>query len=114
MHRCQSCAHAYTSLSFLQQVVAPTTARYVILSDEETQGILKSAEECAASECSVDDVASLIEELKIQEGILSERLVKIMNMIAHLQHVNEKKERKTDEVRQFVKDMLRVFSHEVR
>jgi hypothetical protein len=95
-------------------VVAPTTARYVILSEEETQGILKSAEECAESECSIDDVASLIEELKIQEGILSERLVKIMNMIAHLQHVNEKKERKTDEVRQFVKDMLRVFSHDVR
>jgi hypothetical protein len=59
-------------------------------------------------------VASLVEELKMQEGILSERLVKIMNMIAHLQHVNEKKERKTDEVRQFVKDMLRVFSHDVR
>ena len=32
-----------------------------------------------------------------------------MNMIAHLQHINEKEERKTDEVRSFVRDMLRVF-----
>jgi hypothetical protein len=95
-------------------VDVPTTARFVILSDEETQKILQSGEDCISSECSVDDVASLVEELKMQEGILSERLVKIMNMIAHLQHVNEKKERKTDEVRQFVKDMLRVFSHDVR
>jgi hypothetical protein len=95
-------------------VAVPTTARFVILTDEETQAILKSAKECAESECSVDDVSSLIEELNIQEGILSERLVKIMNMIAQLQHVNEKKERKTDEVRQFVRDMLRVFSNDVR
>jgi flagellar biosynthesis component FlhA len=94
-------------------VDVPTTARFVILSDEETQQILQSGEDCISSECSVDDVASLVEELKMQEGILSNRLVKIMNMIAHLQHVNEKKERKTDEVRQFVKDMLRVFSHDV-
>jgi hypothetical protein len=36
-----------------------------------------------------------------------------MNMVAHLQHVNEKESRKTDEVRAFVKDMLRVFSTDV-
>jgi hypothetical protein len=30
-------------------------------------------------------------------------------MIGHLQHINEKEERKTDEVRSFVRDMLRVF-----
>ena len=72
------------------------------LSNKETAQILHSAEDCAASECSVDDVDQLIENLKIQEGILSERMVKIMNIIATLQHVNEKKERKTDDVRQFV------------
>jgi hypothetical protein len=33
-----------------------------------------------------------------------------LNMISHLQHINEKEERQTDEVRAFVKDMLRVFS----
>merc|ERR1712124_243415 len=35
---------------------------------------------------------------------------KIMNTISHLQHINAKEERKTDEVRAFVKDMLRVFN----
>ena len=49
-----------------------------------------------------------------QEALLEQRLSKVMNMIAHLQHVNEKEERQTDEVRAFVKDMLRVFAHEVR
>jgi hypothetical protein len=33
-----------------------------------------------------------------------------MNMIGSLQHINEKEERKTDEVKAFVRDMLRVFA----
>lgn len=104
-------SHILTKL--LCQVAVPSsTVRHVILSDEETTAILQSAEECVASECTVDDVSMLISELKMQEGVLSDRLVKIMNMIAHLQHVNEKQSRKTDEVRQFVKDMLRVFNHD--
>merc|ERR1712232_332208 len=86
--------------------------RHVILSDEETSAILESAHNCAAGECTIDEVSNLVSELKEQEKVLEERLEKIMNMIAHLQHVNEKEDRKTDEVRQFVKDMLRVFSHE--
>lgn len=36
---------------------------------------------------------------------------KIMNMISHLQHIDEKEERQTDEVRAFVRDMFRVFDH---
>ena len=51
----------------------------------------------------------LIYELKEQEKEMSQRLEKVMNMIAHLQHINAKEERKTDEVRSFVRDMLRVF-----
>ena len=49
-------------------------------------------------------------ELKDQEKVLNQRMDKIMNMIAHLQHVNEKEERQTDEVRAFVRDMLRTFN----
>jgi hypothetical protein len=33
-----------------------------------------------------------------------------MNMITQLQHINAKEEHKTDEVRSFVKDLLRTFS----
>ncbi len=61
----------------------------------------------------MEDVGSLLTELREQETILEERLTKIMNIIAHLQHLNEKKERKRDEIRKFVHDMLRVFNHEV-
>jgi hypothetical protein len=80
------------------------------MSDEETEKILQSAADCAEGECSLDDVSELIGELKEQQAVLSKRLEKIMNIISHLQHVNEKEERKTDEVRAFVRDMLRVFS----
>lgn len=87
-----------------------STARFVILSEEETASILQSASDCAEGECSIDDVSELIYELKAQQDEMQGRLDKIMNMIAHLQHINAKEERKTDEVRSFVKDMLRVFS----
>ena len=93
------------------QAIVTTTARHVILSDAETKAILSAAEECADSECSVEDVSSLIADLKAQQKVLNNRLDKVMNMIAHLQHVNEKEERKTDEVRAFVKDLLSVFTH---
>ena len=82
------------------------------MTDEETENILQAAADCAEGECSIDDVSELIYELKQQEKEMQSRLDKVMNMIAHLQHINAKEERKTDEVRAFVKDMLRVFSSE--
>ena len=82
------------------------------MTEDETSAMLKSASECAEGECSIDDVAGLIGDLKEQEALLTDRMEKVMNMISHLQHINEKEERQTDEVREFVKDMLRVFSTE--
>jgi hypothetical protein len=82
------------------------------MSEDEIQSVLTTAGDCAEGECSLDDVNELIFELREQEKILEERLEKIMNMIGHLQHVNEKEERQTDEVRAMVRDMLRVFSNE--
>ncbi|GKY99408.1 hypothetical protein MPSEU_000895500 [Mayamaea pseudoterrestris] len=90
--------------------LSSSTARQVLLSEEETQSIIQSAQECAAGECSIDDVSDLISELREQEKILSARLESVMNMISDLQYINEKEERQTDEVRAFVSDMLRVFS----
>lgn len=37
------------------------------------------------------------------------RLNKIMKMVADLENINEQDERKVDEVRQYVQDLLRVF-----
>jgi len=84
----------------------------VLLSQEETDAIITRASECAEGECSIDDVTELIGDLKEQQDILNARLVDVMNMVAHLQKVNQSKNRKKDEVRAFVQDLLRVFNHE--
>ena len=87
-----------------------TTAQNVFLSEEETMAILNKSTECIESECSVDEVDELLSVLKDTEKELEGRISKIMNTISHLQRINAKEERKTDEVRAFVKDMLRVFN----
>ena len=90
-----------------------TTARNLIMTEDEITAILDKAHGCVESECAVDDVDDLIAELKGQQKVLSERLEKIMNVVSHLQHANTKEERKTDDVRAIVKDMLRVFTTQV-
>lgn len=40
---------------------------------------------------------------------MSDRLGEIMNMVAHLQTVNAADKRKADDVRSYVRDLLRVF-----
>ena len=88
-----------------------STARSVLLSEEESNAIIGRAEDCAEGECSIDDVSGLISELKDQQVILNHRLVDVMNMVAHLQKVNQGNAPR-DEVRAFVQDLLRVFNHE--
>jgi hypothetical protein len=74
---------------------------------------MQTAGDCVEGECSLEEVGELIHVLKGTQSELSDRLDKVMNMIAHLQHINQKEERKTDEVRRFVSDMLRVFNTDV-
>jgi hypothetical protein len=115
--------HSYSNIVYLsltmtccflvQPFVASTSARHLIMNEKETEQVLQSASDCVDSECSLEEVSDLINVLKETESELEARLEKIMNMIAHLQHINEKEERKTDEVRRFVQDMLRVFSTDV-
>lgn len=89
------------------------TARHIIMTNEETESVLKTAGDCMEGECSIDEIDELVAMLKDTEQQLEARLEDIMNMVAHLQHINEKEERKTDEVRSIVKDMLRVFNTDV-
>ena len=91
-------------------MVTSITAQNAFLSEEETMTVLNKSTECIESECSIDEVDELLTVLKDTEKELEGRLQKIMNAISHLQQINEKEERKTDEVRAFVKDMLRVFN----
>eukprot|EP00574_Skeletonema_japonicum_P003850 CAMPEP_0201722842 /NCGR_PEP_ID=MMETSP0593-20130828/7061_1 /ASSEMBLY_ACC=CAM_ASM_000672 /TAXON_ID=267983 /ORGANISM="Skeletonema japonicum, Strain CCMP2506" /LENGTH=115 /DNA_ID=CAMNT_0048213839 /DNA_START=223 /DNA_END=570 /DNA_ORIENTATION=- len=80
------------------------------MTEEEITTILDKAHGCVDTGCAVDDVDDLIDELKDQQKVLSERLETIMNVVSHLQHANTKEDRKTDDVRAIVKDMLRVFT----
>eukprot|EP00980_Cylindrotheca_fusiformis_P003284 scaffold743_cov117-Cylindrotheca_fusiformis.AAC.3 len=96
-----------------QPVVASSTAHHLIMSDEETAAVFEKAKGCMGSECSVDEVDDLLVLLKDTQGSLEERLENVKKLIDELDHLNEKKERKADEVRAFVKDMLRVFSTNV-
>jgi DNA replication protein DnaD len=69
-------------------------ARNLIMTEEEITAILDKAHTCTALECTPEDVDSLIAELKDQQKVLSARLENIMNVVGHLQHANEQKERK--------------------
>lgn len=83
------------------------------MTEDEITAVLNKAQGCVDSECAVADVDDLIAELKDQQKVLNTRLETIMNVVAHLQHANEQKQRKTDDVRAIVKDMLRVFTTSV-
>ena len=83
------------------------------MTEAEITAILDKAHGCVESECAVADVDDLIAELKDQQKVLNTRLETIMNVVSHLQHANEQKERKKEDVRAIVKDMLRVFTTQV-
>ena len=88
-----------------------TTTLNLIMTESEIQTILMKANGCVESECTISDVDDLISELKDQQSVLNARLETIMNVVAHLQAANSSGEqRKTDDVRNIVKDMLRVFT----
>merc|ERR1719203_1772197 len=58
-------------------------------------------------------LGDLISELRRQHDELVNRLALVDGMIEKLEHVNEKDgERDVDEVRQYVRDFLRVFTNE--
>eukprot|EP00541_Cyclophora_tenuis_P018223 CAMPEP_0116563450 /NCGR_PEP_ID=MMETSP0397-20121206/12741_1 /TAXON_ID=216820 /ORGANISM="Cyclophora tenuis, Strain ECT3854" /LENGTH=127 /DNA_ID=CAMNT_0004089897 /DNA_START=105 /DNA_END=488 /DNA_ORIENTATION=+ len=82
------------------------------LSDAETMAVIQSAQDCADTECSVEDINAILSDLRSQERILTNRLAKVMNSVAKLQKVNKESGRSNDEVRSFVKDLTWVFRHD--
>ena len=106
----ESCILTYMHTIILFSQIS-STARH-LLAKEETEAIMKSAQDCVDEGCSVDAVSDLILDLQEQELALTERLEKVTKLIGDLQYINGKDERHTDEVQAFVKDMLRVFNHD--
>lgn len=74
---------------------------------------MSKATDCMGEECSVDEVDELLVLLKDTQKSLESRMGTVMNMISDLQHLNGQEERQVDEVKALVKDMLRVFAHDV-
>jgi hypothetical protein len=79
------------------------------MSHDETETLMKTANNCAEGECSLEVVSELISVLKEQQKELSARVQKVKMTIRDLEHVNEKDDRKVDEVRETVRAIFRVF-----
>jgi len=105
---------AVTAFNVMQPVsMRQTTVCNLIMTDEEVETILSKATDCMGEECSVDEVDELLVLLKDTQKSLESRMDTVMNMISDLQHLNGQEERQVDEVKALVKDMLRVFAHDV-
>lgn len=104
--------HNHTLTYQQQQQTSSILPRSVIMSDEETDAILQTIQDCSEhSQCNVDDVSSLLQELKQQEREMEARLATMEQLTQQLRTLNQKPQRQVDEIRAFVQDMLRVFAH---
>merc|ERR1711971_1517921 len=84
---------------------ASTTARGIVLTEEESAAVFNKSEECIESECSLEDVQDLLTTLKETVNILEDRNQKITDVIANLQT----KEKEPGEYMKFVRDLCGFF-----
>jgi hypothetical protein len=108
-------ANLLTSYCFHVQYIyfhiKPMTSKLqAVLSADELEAILMRGHECEKSECSLDDVNSLIVELQEQQQKLYERVQSIDNMIKSLETMNHSKDRNVDEVRDTLRAIFRIFA----
>jgi hypothetical protein len=80
-----------------------------LMSQAESEKILQQAGDCAEGECSLDEVEDLIAVLQEQQKELNSRVSKVKEMIKTLELMNDKEDRKVDEVRETVRALFRVF-----
>jgi hypothetical protein len=81
-----------------------------IMTAQELDLIISEAESCANGECALDEVENLINNLMEQQKMLTSRIGEIDNLVKDLEHMNGKDVRSTDEVRETVKAIFRVFA----
>jgi hypothetical protein len=104
IHDCLDSFTISPPLSPMQQ-----TTQLSLMTPSETDKLMKQANDCAEGECSLDEVADLIEILQGQQKELYKRVEELKSMIASLDHINEKDDRKVDEIRETVRAIWRVF-----
>lgn len=96
-------------IQYVQTITAPTQLN-AVLTPQEIEAVIKRGKSCEDGECSVDDVDGLIAELQEQQHNLNERINKMNNIIETMEVLNASDERETDEVRDTVKAIFRLFS----
>ena len=79
------------------------------MTPEETETLLKRAEECVGSECALDDVSELVDLLHDQQKELYDRVEKIKQTVQALEEINKADDRPVDEIRETVRAIFRVF-----
>jgi hypothetical protein len=80
-----------------------------LMTASETETLLKTANQCADGECSLDDVDELISVLQQQQKELFERVQEVQSMIVQLEKINTNNNRKVDEIRETVRAIFRIF-----
>eukprot|EP00558_Chaetoceros_sp_UNC1202_P010391 CAMPEP_0197247712 /NCGR_PEP_ID=MMETSP1429-20130617/31388_1 /TAXON_ID=49237 /ORGANISM="Chaetoceros sp., Strain UNC1202" /LENGTH=155 /DNA_ID=CAMNT_0042708689 /DNA_START=46 /DNA_END=513 /DNA_ORIENTATION=+ len=81
-----------------------------VLTTAELEKIINRGNECEKGECSISDVDELVAELQEQQHNLHERILNVDKMIASLEVLNGADGRDTDEVRETVRAIFRLFS----
>ncbi len=81
-----------------------------VLTPKELEAVINQAHLCEEGECSVSDVDDLVAELQEQQHNLHERIEQMNNMIKSLEILNDSKNRDTDEVRETVRAVFRLFA----
>jgi hypothetical protein len=76
----------------------------------ELDAIISEAESCADGECALDEVDNLIKNLLEQQKMLNQRIGEIGELVEELEHLNGKDNRPSDEVRDTVKAIFRIFA----
>ena len=103
------CASSTQAFAPAATSVRVPTARN-LMSAEEVKAIIDEAESCAAGECALDEVEALITNLQSQQSLLSKRVSEMDKLIKDLEHANGRDNRPTDEVRETVKAIFRIFA----
>eukprot|EP00537_Pseudo-nitzschia_pungens_P011240 CAMPEP_0172397350 /NCGR_PEP_ID=MMETSP1061-20121228/30039_1 /TAXON_ID=37318 /ORGANISM="Pseudo-nitzschia pungens, Strain cf. pungens" /LENGTH=156 /DNA_ID=CAMNT_0013129487 /DNA_START=11 /DNA_END=481 /DNA_ORIENTATION=+ len=99
--------HAFTTTPVVQR--SATTTQLNLMSHEDTDNVLETADNCVKGECSLDEIDGLVSLLKDQQKESSDRLKEIKDMIKSLETVNKSDDRSVDEIRETVRAIYRIF-----
>lgn len=80
-----------------------------LMTPGETNKVMTQANDCYEGECSLDEVEDLIQLLKGQQKELYDRVEQVRGMVKTLEASNAQSDRKTDEIRDTVRALFRVF-----